>query len=311
MTGNSICVPMRPHTRRIVVAEVAGFCFGVKRAVDMATQARQERGGKMTVLGPIVHNEQVIARLKAQGIDTLPVLDSIQEGTVVLSAHGVAPDVVAQAKTQGLNILDVTCPFVTKVHRTAKQLYDQGYQVLLVGDQGHTEVKGIVGAVEELGGEVTVVSCVEDVRALFLEAKLGKKVGVVSQTTQRSADFGAIVGEVARTATDIRAVNTICYATDELQEAAIRLARQVDVALVIGGKKSANTRRLRQLCEEQGIPAYHIETPEEINPDWLADKDTIGLTAGASTPDWIIEDVARALNNGLLPDDWQLRHPEV
>lgn len=311
MAGNSICVPMMPRTRRIVVAEVAGFCFGVKRAVDMATQARQERGGKMTVLGPIVHNEQVIARLKAQGIDTLPVLDSIREGTVVLSAHGVAPDVVAQAKTQGLSILDVTCPFVTKVHRAAKQLYDQGYQVLLVGDQGHTEVKGIVGSVEELGGEVTVVSSVEDVRALFLEARLSKKVGIVSQTTQRSADFGAIVGEVAKTATDIRAVNTICYATDELQEAAVRLARQVDVALVIGGRKSANTRRLRQLCEEQGIPAYHIETPEEINPDWLEGKDTIGLTAGASTPDWIIEDVARSLNGGQLPADWQLRHPEV
>lgn len=312
MTGSSICaLPTLPRVRRIVIAEVAGFCFGVKRAVDMATQARQERSGKMTVLGPIVHNEQVIARLKSQGIDTLPVMETIQEGTVVLSAHGVSPDVVAQAKSQGLSILDVTCPFVTKVHRTAKQLYDQGYQVLLVGDQGHTEVKGIVGAVEELGGEVTVVSSVEEVRSLYLEARLSKKVGIVSQTTQRSADFSAIVGEVAKTASDIRAVNTICYATDELQDAAIRLARQVDVALVIGGKKSANTRRLRQLCEEQGIPAYHIETAEEILPDWLDGKDTVGLTAGASTPDWIIEDVARALNNGQLPDDWQLRHPEV
>ena len=312
MTANSLCAPAAvPATRRIVVAEVAGFCFGVKRAVDMATQARQERGGSMTVLGPIVHNEQVIARLKAQGIDTLPTLQAMPQGTVVLSAHGVAPDVVTQAKAQGLSILDVTCPFVTKVHRTAKQLYDQGYQVLLVGDPGHTEVKGIVGAVEELGGTVTVVATIEDIRTLYLEARLSKKVGIVSQTTQRSADYGAIVGEVARTASDIRAVNTICYATDELQDAAVRLARQVDVALVIGGKKSANTRRLRQLCEEQGIPAYHIETPDEIDPAWLEGKDVIGLTAGASTPDWIIEDVARALNNGQLPPDWQLRHPEA
>lgn len=310
-TGNACVMEALPQARRIVVAEVAGFCFGVQRAVDMTMQARQERDGKMTVLGPIVHNEQVIARLQTKGVDTLPMLDSIREGTVVLSAHGVAPDVVAQAKSQGLNILDVTCPFVTKVHRTAKQLYDQGYQVLLVGDPGHTEVKGIVGAVEELEGTVTVVSSVDDVRALYLDARLGKKVGIVSQTTQRSADYGAIVGEVARTATDVRAVNTICYATDELQAAAVRLARQVDVALVIGGRKSANTRRLRQLCEEQGIPAYHIETPEDIQFEWLEGKDTIGLTAGASTPDWIIEDVARALNGGQLPDDWQLRHPEV
>ncbi|HLK57748.1 MAG TPA: 4-hydroxy-3-methylbut-2-enyl diphosphate reductase [Chthonomonadaceae bacterium] len=295
-----------PVKRKIVLAEVAGFCFGVRRAVDMTEKARRERLGRLTTLGPIIHNEQVISRMQGMGIETAPTLDTISEGTVVLSAHGVAPAVLEQAKAQGLEVLDVTCPFVTKVHRSAKQLYDQGYQILLVGDQGHTEVRGVVGAVEALGGSVSVVSKPEDVQALTLN----KKVGVVCQTTQYADTFAAVVAEVCRHATDVRAINTVCGATDELQAAAVRLARQVDVAIVVGGRKSANTRRLRQLCEDEGIPAYHIETAAEIEPRWLEGSEAIGITAGASTPDWIIEDVARALNGGVLPDDWSLHHPD-
>jgi small subunit ribosomal protein S1 len=292
--------------RRIVLAQVAGFCFGVQRAVEITEAARRERSGRLTTLGPIIHNDQVIARMGAAGIDTAPNLESIEDGTVVLSAHGVAPEVVAQARAQGLNIVDVTCPFVTKVHRTARQLWEQGYQLLLVGDPGHTEVKGVIGAVEAIGGTVTLVSSAEEVRKL----KLGKKVGLVCQTTQRGDNWAAIVGEVSRTATEVRAINTICNATDELQDAAVMLARQVQVAIVVGGRKSANTRRLRQLCADQGIPAYHIETADEIDENWLDGAEVIGITAGASTPDWLIEDVARRLNGGELPSDWRLRHPD-
>lgn len=307
---NTITVTRPVFKRRIVLAEVAGFCFGVKRAVDIANAARQASRGSITLLGPIVHNTQVIAKMEHEGIGTASTLADIREGTVVLSAHGVPPSTVTQARSQGLDILDVTCPFVTKVHRTAKQLYDQGYQVLLVGDEGHTEVKGVVGTVMAEGGTITVVSTVEEVRALKAANKLSKKVGLVSQTTQHNAHFGEIVGEVARTATDVRAVNTICNATDELQEAAVRLARKVDVVIVVGGRKSANTCRLRQLCADQGLAAYHIETAAEIEAEWLDNKAIIGITAGASTPDWIIEDVARALNDGKLPEDWRLRHPD-
>lgn len=292
--------------RHLVVARVAGFCFGVKRAMDMVETARRERPETITTLGPIVHNQQVIGRMEREGIHTAASLDAISAGTVVLSAHGVSPAIPLQARAQGLDVLDATCPFVTKVHRMAKMLHQQNYQILLVGDAGHTEVRGVVGAVEALGGTVNRVSCVGDVRALAL----GKKVGIISQTTQQSATFAAIVAEVCRVASDVRAFNTICGATDELQDAAADMARQVEVAIVIGGRGSANTRRLRDLCEAQGIPAYHIETAGEILPEWIADKFTIGLTAGASTPDWIIEDVARHLNDGELPDDWRLNHPE-
>jgi 4-hydroxy-3-methylbut-2-enyl diphosphate reductase len=300
--------PLSPLSgkRTITLAKVAGFCFGVRRAVEMAEQARQERFGTITTLGPIIHNEQVIERMRSAGIETANDLAQITQGTVILSAHGVSPAVRAQAQRQALDILDVTCPFVTKVHRAAQQLHAQGYQILLVGDPGHTEVKGVMGAVEAAGGSVTLVSTPEQVA----ELTLGKKVGVLSQTTQQAATFGAIVGEVSRRVSEVRAINTVCGATDELQAAATDLARQVEVVLVIGGKKSANTKRLRQLCADQGVPAYHIETAAEIEPEWLAGKERIGLTAGASTPDWLIEEIARALNDGELPQDWSLHHPD-
>jgi len=292
--------------RRVVLAEIAGFCFGVRRAVEMTAAFRREHAGRVTTLGPIIHNEQVIARMREEGVETAAELDAIQEGTVVLSAHGVSPAVVAQARNQGLQLLDVTCPFVTKVHARAKLLHEQGYQVLLVGDRGHTEVKGVIGAVEALGGRVTVVSSPEEVATLAL----GKKVGVISQTTQYASSFAAIVAEVSRIAVEVRAFNTVCNATDELQDAAIRMARQVEVALVVGGRKSANTRRLRELCAAEGIPAYHIETAEEIEPVWLEGHTVIGITGGASTPDWILEEVARCVNGGELPADWRLKHPD-
>lgn len=292
--------------RRVVLAEVAGFCFGVRRAVEMTTTFRREHVGRVTTLGPLIHNEQVIARMRDDGVETAADLDAIQEGAVVLSAHGVSPAVVAQAQSQGLQMLDVTCPFVTKVHARARLLYEQGYQVLLVGDRGHTEVKGVVGAVEALGGRVTVVTLPEEISRLAI----GKKVGIISQTTQYAASFAAIIAEVSKIAVEVRAFNTVCNATDELQEAAIRMARQVEVALVVGGRKSANTRRLRELCAAEGIPAYHIETAEEIDSAWLEGQSVVGITGGASTPDWILEEVARAVNGGELPTDWRLHHPD-
>ncbi len=296
----------RRTKRTIRVARVAGFCFGVRRAVEMAQQARQQRTGNLTTLGQIVHNSQVIERLRQQGIETAETLEAVPAGTVILSAHGVAPQVLLSAKERGLDVVDVTCPFVTKVHRTAKQLIEQGYPLLLVGDPGHTEVKGVIGTIESMGGSVQLVSRPDEVSALVL----GKKVGILSQTTQMAETFTQIVAEVCRRVPDVRACNTICGATDELQEAAVALAREVDVVLVIGGRKSANTRRLRQLCEGEGVPAYHIETAEEIEPHWIIGKRTIGLTAGASTPDWVIEEVACALNYGELPEEWNLQNPE-
>ena len=154
---------------------------------------------------------------------------------------------------------------MSKVHRSAKQLHDQGYQILLVGDRGHTEVEGVVAAIEQRGGRITVVSAAEEVDAL----DLGSKVGVLSQTTQYSSTFSAVVAAVSRKASDVRAINTVCGATEELQHAATQMAREVEVAVVIGGRHSANSRRLCEICAGEGIPAYQIETADEIEEEWF------------------------------------------
>jgi (E)-4-hydroxy-3-methyl-but-2-enyl pyrophosphate reductase len=289
--------------RKVVLARTAGFCYGVQRAVDIVMEARSRRYGRLTSLGPIVHNNQVAAKLSAEGVEAAADLGEISDGAVILSAHGVSPATADQARKQGLEIVDVTCPFVTRVHRTAQALLDQGYQLLLLGDPEHSEVKGIVGAV---GGRVEVIRGLAD----LADIKLGRKVGIVTQTTQKPDMFASVVAEVSKSVFDVRAFNTICNATDELQEAAVDLARQVDAVIVVGGRQSANTARLREICEAEGVPAYHVETADEILDEWLDGRETIGLTAGASTPDWLIEEVAKRLNDGVLPDDFVIQHPD-
>ncbi len=295
-----------PTKRKITLARVAGVCFGVRRAIDIALQTRQKHTGKLTVLGPLVHNRQVLHELKDQGIDTADALHEITEGSIVLSAHGTAPQTLQAIQDRHIPVVDVTCPYVTKVHRMARLLCEQGYPIILVGDTGHTEVKGVMGTITHYGGTAWLVSSPEQIESL----PLGKKVGILSQTTQRAATYVSIVAEVCKRVAEVRAMNTICGATDELQDAAVELARQVEVVIVIGGKNSANTSRLRLLCEMQGVPAYHIETSAEIQPQWLSGKSHIGITAGASTPDYLIESVARALNEGDLPENWHLHHPD-
>ncbi len=292
--------------RKIVLAEVAGVCFGVRRALKMAEQTRAEQVGPVTCLGPIVHNEQVVSRLAGDGIGTVSAVEDLPLGTAILSAHGVSPFVLGRVRQRGLRVVDVTCPFVTKVHRAAVALHREGFQVLLLGDAGHSEVKGVIGAVEAACGTVTVVGSPEEIPTV----KLARRVGLVSQTTRRADEFEAAVAALCRRVSDVRVINTICGATDALQDAARRMAAEVEVAIVIGGTSSANTRRLRQLCEEAGIPAYQVQTAEDVREDWLEGKSVIGVTAGASTPDELIEDVVRRLNGGSLPEDWSLRHPD-
>jgi small subunit ribosomal protein S1 len=311
MESSTVSEPFTHHashitTRRVIVARVAGFCFGVQRAVDKVMEARRERFGRLTSLGPIVHNGQVVEKLAASGVETAADLGEVRDGAVILSAHGVAPETRAQAVSQGLQVIDVTCPFVTRVHKTAVTLVAQGYKLLVLGDKRHTEVRGIVGAVRAAGGECTVVRGPEDIKGF----DLGRRVGIVTQTTQRAEDFGRLVAEVSKRAFDVRAFNTICNATDELQEAAVELARKVDVVLVVGGRKSANTAHLRAICEAEGVPAYHIETADEIQESWLAGREVVGITGGASTPDWLIEAAARRVNGGELPEGLAITHPD-
>ncbi len=268
---------------KVILANQAGFCFGVKRATLMAFEAAG-KDQKTYTLGPIIHSPQVVGKLEALGIRALDSLDGVEEGTIIIRSHGVALGEITEAQQKKLDILDATCPFVKKAQEHVKSLSDDGYSVIVVGDADHPEVQGIVS----YGGDkVFVVASGEDVRKL---PKM-KKLGVVAQTTQSFENLQNVVCECLLIGGEIRIYNTICDATAVRQEEAKVLAGQVDCMLVVGGFNSANTRRLLEVCAELQPHTYHIETAAEINPTWFEGAERVGVTAGASTPKWIIDEV--------------------
>ncbi|MGI6485718.1 MAG: bifunctional 4-hydroxy-3-methylbut-2-enyl diphosphate reductase/30S ribosomal protein S1 [Tepidanaerobacteraceae bacterium] len=264
------------------MSEHAGFCFGVKKAFE-ATDNLIRKGIKAYTLGPIVHNPQVVNKLIEQGI--LPSkLKNIDSGTVIIRTHGVGPSIIEHARLKGLNIIDATCPFVKKVHKIAKQMSDNGYLVIIIGDPHHPEVEGIKSW---CNGDVKIIETVKDAENFFTN----RQVGIVVQTTQTQENIDKIM-QILKAKLDIKLFeNTRCHATQLRQDAAKDLAKKVDTMLVIGGKNSANTKKLAQICQNVGARVYHIEKASEINREWFDKHDKVGITAGASTPDWIIKEV--------------------
>lgn len=269
---------------KVVVSDGAGVCFGVKRALDLVME-EAAKGGALATLGPLIHNPQAVRQLEDKGIRVVGSISEIESGGVVMPSHGVPREVREAAESAGLRVVDATCPFVATVHQKARDLAADGYVVVVVGDPGHSEVRAILSAA---GEGARVVSGVEDARAIDWS---GARVGIVSQTTQVAARFGDVVGAIAATAREVLAFNTICCATTHRQTAARELAPTVDAMFVVGGRNSANTNRLAEICREAGVPTYHIETASEIRREWVEGMNTVGLTAGASTPDWLIEEV--------------------
>jgi len=266
------------------VASKAGFCYGVKRAIEMAQETVQNKVGPIFSLGPLIHNPQVVTCLAEMGIREINDIKEIEEGMLVIRSHGVGPALLDAARERGLHIVDATCPFVRRAQVLARDLTDNGYQVVVVGDRDHPEVQGIVGWTD---GKALVVESPEEA-ALFKKEGL---IGVVAQTTQPLENFEAVVRVIGKTGVEVKACNTICNATAERQQAALDLARQVDVMIVVGGANSANTRKLAGICRGSGTTTYHIETAGALDPAWFEGVKVAGLTAGASTPDWIIEEV--------------------
>jgi len=272
---------------RIYLADKAGFCFGVKRAISTAFKAAGK--GRVYCLGPLIHNPQEVDRLRREGVETVNDFMSLFPGdSLIIRSHGVPPQVLAQVREKGLTVIDLTCPFVGKAQRDADMLRQEGYQVVVVGEKQHPEVQSILGYA---GDNAVVVDTVEDVEKLTLKTRLG----VVAQTTQSYGNFSEIVLTLLRLSKELKVFNTICSSTKERQDAACVLAGKVDIMIVVGGRNSANTTRLATLCREKGKPAYHIETADEIRPEWLLSVETVGVTAGASTPDWIVEGVIEKL----------------
>jgi len=268
---------------QVVVAEHAGFCFGVRRAIELVTRA-VETGGPLVTLGPLIHNPQEVARLEAAGVRVATDVADAAGCRMVMPSHGVAQETLQKARETGADIIDATCPYVAKVHRTVRELARAGFRVVVVGDPGHSEVKGILSAAGP--GAIAIASPEEAASRSWTG-----KVGIVAQTTQTAERFQEIADIVRSQAEEVRAVNTICVATRQRQESAHDVAPKVDVMFVVGGRNSANTNRLRELCEAVGVPTYHIERAAEIQDEWLVGKSIAGITAGASTPDWLIDEV--------------------
>jgi 4-hydroxy-3-methylbut-2-enyl diphosphate reductase len=273
---------------KVLIAPNAGFCFGVRRAIDMAQRAAAERG-KVFSLGPLIHNRQAVEALREQGVEPAEELDEVpHESTVMIRTHGAGPDVYAAIAERGQPLLDSTCPFVMRAHTAASRFHQEGYQVLVLGDREHPESQGIVA---HTGGAATIVSDPSEA----VDLRLGAHVAIVCQTTQRLENLLALVTLVLPHVQELRVANTICDATAQRQRASEALAAEVDVTIIVGGYHSANTRRLAEICAETGTPTHHIETADELDPDWVRGAEVVGVTAGASTPDEAIRAVAEAI----------------
>lgn len=266
----------------VFLADDYGFCYGVKRAIKMA-KSNIDSSQPVCTLGPIIHNPQMVKSLADEGIGSVNSVDDMDKGKIIIRSHGVGPKVYAKIKEKGLELADATCPHVKKAQMSAKALADEGFKVIIIGEKEHPEVKSI----KEWAGENSLVICNEqEAQAL----KFATKLGIVAQTTFSGEKFNKIVNILLEKSHDIRILRTICTATDRRQSAAVRLAQKVDMMIVIGGRNSANTTRLAQLCTEHCV-THHIETVDELQNDWFKNIKKIGITAGASTPDWIIKEV--------------------
>ena len=274
---------------KVIVAKTAGFCFGVKRAVEKVYEQIRQGGGPIYTLGPIIHNEEVVRDLEEKGVRVIhseEELAGLTEGTVIIRSHGVGPQVYEQLRRQGLETVDATCPFVKKIHRIAAEQNRQGRRLIIIGDRNHPEVQGIRGWGD---ARTLVIGTREEAEAL--EPDPGQKVCVVSQTTFNYNKFKELVEKISEKGYDILVLNTICNATQERQVEAERIASQVDAMIVIGGKNSSNTRKLYEICRKECKNTYYIQTVGDLDPESVNSVRCVGITAGASTPKKIIEEV--------------------
>lgn len=270
---------------KIVFAEHLGFCFGVKKVLQ-TTEELLDQGVSVSSLGPLIHNPQEIDRLKEKGLEIVDSPSEINNDIVITRAHGLSPTVINSLKTK--EVIDCTCPFVKLIHQFGVNLKSEGYQVIIIGDKNHPEIEAALGWI---GADTLIVGKNQDLSNFpFFD-----KIGVVVQTTYSREDVAKIIGDLALKTKELKFVNTICDATDKRQKAVQKLADQVDMIIVIGGKKSANTRRLIDICSSLEVPAYQIETPKEIESSWLINVKNVGITAGASTPDWMIKEVIKKM----------------
>ena len=277
---------------KVKVAETAGFCFGVKRAVDKVYELIDTEQKPIYTLGPIIHNEGVVADLEARGVHVITEADldfpddTLQNGTVVIRSHGVGKAIYDKLKEKNISYVDVTCPFVLKIHRIVEKESLAGNHIIIIGDKDHPEVQGICGWCQ---GPYTVIRNKEEAE-VFVPPK-GKKISIVSQTTFNYNKFKDLVEILEKKSYDVSVLNTICNATKERQTEAQSIAETVDAMIVIGDKHSSNTQKLFEICRKACNNTYYIQTLGDLDLNQLGSVETVGITAGASTPNNIIEEV--------------------
>ena len=275
---------------RVVMAAKCGFCPGVRNAISTAEKILEKPESKKPVysLGPIIHNQDEVERLRQSGLLTVDSVDEMDEGTVLIRSHGVAPSEVDRLNEQGFEIVDATCVLVKRLQQIVKQLESEGYEVVIIGEESHPEVQGVVGCVTD----VVVVADEGDLHKLPQDGRLG----IVCQTTQSPEHLGRMLGAIGRGSfRELKVINTLCKEAIKRQESAIELCQKVDIMFVLGGLHSANTRRLADLCKKHNEATFHLQNWDELDKKVLFGKTVAGVTAGASTPNWIIEEFVKHL----------------
>ena len=273
---------------KVELAKSAGFCFGVEKAVNTVYEEAKKENEIVYTLGPIIHNEEVVKDMKKRGVEAVKMEDlaSLQKGTVIIRSHGVSREVYNFVKNSGHRVVDATCPFVKKIHAIVSVQSGKGKTVVIIGNPDHPEVMGIKG----WGDENTYA--VENIEQFInLGLKKDEEIIIVAQTTFNHKKFQEIIDKISLLGYDVRCFNTICNATQERQAEAKKIASNVDAMIVIGDKKSSNTGKLVEICQEECKNTVFIQTLEDLNYDALLSVDSVGITAGASTPKHIIEEV--------------------
>jgi 4-hydroxy-3-methylbut-2-enyl diphosphate reductase len=274
---------------KVLVAEKCGFCPGVRTAINLAQKTLAD-DDKVYSLGHIIHNEDMVNQLSEAGLSTVDSIEPIDSGTVLIRSHGATLAELDQIRKKGLKIVDATCVLVKRVQKIARQLNEEGYKVVIIGDKDHPEVKAVVGFAKD----VEVVAVEDDLDNI----SLNKKLGVICQTTQSPDHFADMIAAIARKGfSEMKIINTLCRETMSRQTAAVKLCRQVDVMFVLGGLHSANTRKLAELCKKHNPQTYHLQNWAELDRSCLLGKTTAGVTAGASTPDNVVEEFVRNLES--------------
>ncbi|MBE5800380.1 MAG: 4-hydroxy-3-methylbut-2-enyl diphosphate reductase [Clostridiales bacterium] len=269
---------------KLTIGEHAGFCFGVRRAVDKAFSCADEKLPCVT-LGPLIHNPQEVERLENAGVRSVDSLDQVLEGqTVIIRSHGVTPGVYAQCEARGIPVIDCTCPHVAHIHQLVREYSQDGDAVIIVGEPDHPEIVGIAGWAH---GEVFILPTREAAEA----AQLPARALVVAQTTLRRDRFEEVLAAIRGKVRDLTVRMTICAATSKRQQEAEALSHEADVMIIVGGRNSSNTKKLLETCRLRCERAYQVETPEDVPQGVIHETDRVAITAGASTPQWLLEQV--------------------